>query len=265
MPTMIRPEDGLELNHATYGMDLDAPALVFLNGMSQSTLHWKSLARAMGARWRIVTYDARGQGKTPVGDLELTIERHASDLAALLDHLEIERAHLVGFSHGARVALGFANHQADRLDRLVLCSATAAPTALARVTIASWRGALEAGGMKAMSWAAMPAILGDRFLEQNEGLLEGIVRASVQRNQEEGLRRLLDAMIAYPALDVLARGVRARTLVISGDEDPLVGADGARELARLCGGEHVEVTGVGHTIPIEDPARFTALVEEHLR
>ncbi len=265
MPTTTRPEDGLDLHYAAYGMELDAPAIVFLNGMSQSTLHWKSIARALSDRWRVVTYDARGQGKTPVGDLELTLERHAHDLAALLDHLGLERAHLAGFSHGARVALGFANHHPERLDRLVLCSATARPTALARTIIASWRGTLEAGGLEAMSWAAMPMILGDRFLEQNEKLLSGIVRASVQRNQEEGLRRLLDAMIAYPELDELARGVEAPTLVISGDQDPLVTADGARELALLCDGRHVEITGVGHTIPIEDPERFKARVEEHLR
>jgi 3-oxoadipate enol-lactonase len=265
MPTTTRPGDGLELHYDTYGFEGDAPVVVFLNGMSQSTLHWKSLGRALSERWRVVTYDARGQGKTPVGELELTLERHADDLAALLEHLGVARAHLVGFSHGARVALAFANHHPSRLDRLVLCSATARPTALARTIVASWRGALAAGGLEAMSWAAMPMILGDRFLEQNEKLLSGIVRASVQRNQQEGLRRLLDAMIAYPALDELARGVQAPTLVLSGDEDPLVTAEGARELALLCDGRHVEITGVGHTIPIEDPERFKARVEEHLR
>ncbi len=55
-----------------------------------------------------------------------------------------------------------------------------------------------------MSWAALPTILGDAFLEENRAILAGVVKAGTSRNTEDGIRRMLDAMLAFPALDALA-------------------------------------------------------------
>lgn len=252
------------LRYETYGeLDTRAP-IVFLNGMTQTTISWKSQARALADKIGVITYDARGQGKSIAGDTALTLELHADDLAALLDHLGVDQAHLVGFSHGARVALATANHHAERLASLTLCSATAAPTATARTILKAWRETLRLGGLEAMSWCALTAILGDKFLGQNEALIPGIIKASVQRNTEDGVRRLLDAMIEYPNLDELARGVSASTLVISGEHDVLVDHDGAKLLAELCDAEHIEVTGCGHTIPIESGAQFRSIISQFI-
>lgn len=254
----------VRLHRDVAGLDVGRPVVVFLNGMTQSTAHWRSHVRAFSETYGVVTYDARGQGQTPPGDEPLTLDLHADDLVGLLDELGVARAHLVGFSHGARVALQFANRHADRLHRLVLVSATATPTALARTIVRSWREVLARGGLEAMAWASLPAILGSAYLAHSERILAGIIKASVERNDPDGVRRLLDAMISYPDLGTLARGVRADTLVISASEDLLVTADGARELAELCGGEHVVVEGCGHTIPIERPDEFRALVQRFL-
>ena len=253
--------DGTALHYKTTGFDDDGPVVVFLNGMTQSTAHWNSQAKAFAeAGFRVLTYDARGQGESDIGEAELTLELHADDLDALLGELGVDKAHLVGFSHGSRIALGVANHHPERLQRLVLCSATARPTALARTIVRSWHGVLTNGGLEAMSWSSLPTILGDDFLEKNEHILEGIVRAAVQRNSEAGVRALLEAMMDYPDLSELAESVSAPTLVVSADQDLLVTAEGAAKLAELAGGEHAEVTGVGHTIPIEAPEEFRTLV-----
>ena len=146
----------------------------------------------------------------------------------------------------------------------MLCSATARPTALARTIIRGWREILAAGGLEAMSWASLTSILSKDYLEQNEKLIPGIIRASVQRNQLEGVTRLLDAMLDYPDLADLARGVRAPTLVIYGEQDLLVDAEGARELATLSSGESLRVDGVGHTVPIEAPEVFRESLRDFL-
>ena len=53
-------------------------------------------------------------------------------------------------------------------------------------------------------------------------------------------------------------------LVVTGEDDPLVTAEGGDQLAQLCGGRHVELKGVGHSFPAEDPQQFTALVADFL-
>lgn len=267
MPHLITT-DGCNIFYETHGFEHDdhtKPVVVFLNGMTQSTLHWSSHARALRDQYRVLTYDARGQGQSDVGTLELTIEQHTADLTAILDHLQIDRANLVGFSHGARVALGFANHAAHRLDRLILCSATAEPTALARTIIRSWYEVLRLGGLEAMAWSSLPTILGSQYLAQNERLLSSIIKASITRNSQQGVLTLLDAMMKYPDLSELAKNVRNPTLVISASEDLLVTTHGAQQLAKLCHGEHIEFEGLGHTIPIEDPTNFRATILDFLQ
>jgi pimeloyl-ACP methyl ester carboxylesterase len=256
--------DDVPLHYELAGWDRDADVVVFLNGMTQSTQHWSSHARSFSEHLRVVTYDARGQGGRPTGDVELTLEQHADDLAELLDALDVERAHIAGFSHGARVALAFANAHAHKLDQLVLVSATAAPTGLARTIVRSWREVLERGGLEAMAWSSLPTILGTRYLEQNERIIPGIIKASTQRNSKEGVAKLLDAMIAYPDLGELAQGVRAPTLVMAADADLLVTPSGAQKLAELCSGRFELVEDCGHTIPIERPEEFRSAVLDFL-
>lgn len=257
--------DGTPLHYETNGWDDESQdVVVFLNGMTQSTQHWSSHARAFSEHFRVLTYDARGQGGHPAGDVELSLEQHADDLADLLDELSVARAHLVGFSHGARVALAMAVHHPEKLDQLVLLSATVSPSPLARTVVRAWREVLELGGLEAMAWSSLPNILGSRYLGQNEKIINGIVKASTQRNSEEGVRRLLDAMIDYPDLDELAERVSSPTLVVSADEDLLVDLDGAKRLAELTGGRHVEVTDCGHTIPIEQPEQFRSIIFDFL-
>ncbi|MFW6058329.1 MAG: alpha/beta fold hydrolase, partial [Persicimonas sp.] len=258
-------DDDCTLYYEPYGFDREGDVVVFLNGMTQSTAHWKSQAKGFAKRgFRVLTYDARGQGQSDLGDRDITLELHAHDLAALLDAVDVERAHLVGFSHGARVALGAANFHPDRLDRLVLCSATAESTALARTIVRSWHQILTQGGLEAMSWSALPTILGNDFLAQNEAILDGIVRAATQRNTKEGVHALLEALMDFPELDQLTENVEAPTLVVSADEDLLVTADGARKLADLLDGDHRLIEGVGHTIPIEAPEEFRDVVAAFL-
>ena len=244
--------DGRTLYYELHG-EGDGTPIVFLGGMTQTTRNWRSQGRAFASLAPVIAYDARGQGQSPVEGPELTLELHVEDLAGLLDHLGQDRVHLVGFSHGARVALGFATTHPERVARMVLTSATAEPTALATAIVQAWRGVLALGGLEAMSWAALPTILGEAFLQENQAILPGVVKAGTSRNSEEGIRRMLDAMIAFPPLDALAGRVTCPTRVIYASHDLLVAPAGARRLAELCGGDAVEITDAGHTLPIERP------------
>jgi 3-oxoadipate enol-lactonase len=257
-------QDGCRIYYETQGLESSRPVVVLLNGTMQTTVYWKRHAVALKERFRVLLYDARAQGQSDLGEGELSLEGHAADLAALLKHLGVEKAHLVGLSHGARVALAHAANSPDHIDRLVLCSVSAKNSCRARLVVRSWLQILKSSGLEAMAWAALPVVFGENFLRHKESMLDSIVRAIVERNRKEALIAQLEAMTAYPPLSRIARNGNIPSLVISASDDPLVTEEGALQLAVLCGGRHEQIIGIGHSIPTEAPEWFDKTVMEFL-
>ena len=85
---------------------------------------WDSLAAALAARYRVVRVDVRGHGRSPVPEGEYSLEALADDVLAVLDGLEIDKAHWVGLSMGGMIGQAFAINHPDRLGRLVLANTT---------------------------------------------------------------------------------------------------------------------------------------------
>jgi pimeloyl-ACP methyl ester carboxylesterase len=161
-------EDGCRLYYETQGVASSKPVVVFLNGIMQNTLHWKPHAHALKEYFRVLRYDARAQGQSDLGSGELSLEAHAGDLSALLNHLGVEKAHLVGMSHGARVALACAADLPDRIARLVLCGIGAERTFRAELMVRSWVQILKRCGLETMVWVSLPFLFGEVFLKQKE-------------------------------------------------------------------------------------------------
>ncbi len=258
--------DGTKLHYATYGFDdASRPTVVLLNGVTQTAARWQGLAGPLSEHYRVLAYDARGQGQSDVGPKVFTLGLHADDLAHLLDRLSVDTAHLVGFSHGARVALGFARHHPERTGRLVLCGATAETTTLTRITYRSWFEVLRRSDLETMVWSAIPSVVGERYLEGNEPLIGHFVRMAVEQNTDAGIRAMLEGILhTYRPLSEVVEGIAAPALVVSGAEDRMVTTAGAKRLAGLAGGRHVEVKECGHYVPMENPERFVELVVDFL-
>jgi pimeloyl-ACP methyl ester carboxylesterase len=209
-------------------------------------------------------YDARGQGQSDLGEGSLSIERHLEDLSALLRHLEIERMHLVGISHGAHVASVYAADLPESIDSLILCSVSARPSFRAKLIVKSWLHILRHSNLETMAWASLPILFGETYLKEKEKILPMIVKGIVKRNNKESVLAQLEASSAYTPLVDLSDRLKVPTLVISASDDPLVTEEGARELSRLVGAKHEHVQGVGHSTPTERPQWFTERVLEFI-
>ncbi len=249
-------QDGCRLFYETQGVKSSKRVVVFLNGTMQTTLHWKTHATALKDHFQVVMYDARAQGQSDLSGRELSLEVHAEDFSQLLDYLRVEKAHLVGLSHGAKVALAYAAQSPERVDRLVLCSVGATSTCRSKLLVKSWLRVLNDSGLETMVWFSLPIVFGESFLKHRQRILDSIVKGITTRNKKEALISHFEAMITYPPLSQIAQDVHTPTLVISASDDPLVTQEGARTLAALCGGQHKRLIGVGHTIPAEAPELF---------
>ncbi|MFT4704081.1 MAG: 3-oxoadipate enol-lactonase [Bradymonadia bacterium] len=260
-------DDGSALHFEQRG---NGPLLVLLNGMSQTTANWRSQVRPLSEHFSVISYDARGQGKTPLGDRPLTLEQHVSDLHQLLDvaldHANQQTVILCGFSHGARVALGYAAAHPARVGRLALTSIGTNDDVMRDTITRGWVAILDAGGLPAMAWATLPQILGRSFLTANHKHLDAMVKATEQRNTPEGLRALVVSLRAFPPPIDDARAVQVPTMLMTSNDDLLVAPESAAALAAAftkC--DHRVVSDSGHTIPIEQPDVWRATLLSFLR
>jgi len=257
-------KDGCNLFYRIDGVDTSVPVVIFLNGATQTTLYWGTHVPAFVRQFRLLFYDARAQGQSDPGDKPLTLDLHVSDLLELSVHLGIDKAHLVGISHGARLAVAMANHSPQMVDRLVLCSLGNKTSARSRMAVQSWLRILQLCGLEAMAWAALPAVFGNHYLKHHHRSMAMIVAAVAKRNNRQALIAQLEALLQYPSVARMPEAFSRPSLVISGSEDFLVSPENARLLADLCDARYEELADVGHSIPAEAPRVFERVVLDFL-
>ena len=260
----FRTKDACKIFYTTYGLEGSKPVVIFLNGTTQTTLYWGGLVPAFSRHFGLLCYDARAQGQSDPGSKPISLKLHVADLKDLLAYLTVDRAHLVGISHGAWVALAFSAEFPEMVDHLVLCSLSAKTNDRSRTIVRSWLEILRLSGLEAMAWATLPSVFGNSFLNQHEKILDKIVAAVVLRNSRRSLIAQLEAVLQYPAPGSMTENLNRPVLVISGAEDPLVEPADVRRLADLCRARREELPGIGHSIPAEAPRIFEKMVLEFL-
>ena len=109
----------VQVGHVVTGRE-DGPVVVLSNSLGSTYHMWDAQLAALEKRFRVVRYDTRGHGVSPVPDGPYSIDDLADDLVDLLDRLGIGRAHLVGLSLGGMTAMRVGARNAERVDRLAL-------------------------------------------------------------------------------------------------------------------------------------------------
>lgn len=107
--------------------DPQAPTPILLHGNGEDHTYFVKQIPAFSPHFRLVLMDTRGQGQSTGGDGELNFSVFAADLLALMDHLQIAKAHLLGFSDGGNLALTFALAHPERVQSLILNGANLEP------------------------------------------------------------------------------------------------------------------------------------------
>jgi pimeloyl-ACP methyl ester carboxylesterase len=127
--------------------------MVMIHGMTGNLAIWHlQIAPALMSEYRMTTYDLRGHGYSEVPPTGYTTADHAADLKGLLDALGIEKAHIIGHSFGADIALHFTILHPERVNRLVLVEPAIAALIPLRentdwIGWKYWRDKLELGGV----------------------------------------------------------------------------------------------------------------------
>ncbi|MCX2946945.1 3-oxoadipate enol-lactonase [Lentzea sp. NEAU-D7] len=244
-----------EVHHVVTGRQ-DGPVVVLSNSLGSTLEMWDANVAALEEHFRVVRYDTRGHGRSPVVPGPQTIDTLATDLLALLDRLGVEKAHLVGLSLGGMTALRLAARDPGRVDRLaVLCtSALLGPAA-------NWTG--RAALVRSRGTAVVAEAVVQRWFtpaHENRAAWEAMVAST----PAEGYAGCCEAIAAMDLRGDLAR-ISAPTLAIAGADDPATPPHHLEEIATsVQDGRLLVVPSAAHLANAEQPGVVTAALVDHL-
>ena len=243
------------------------PDVLLIAGLSDPAEAWQFQLDGLADRYRVTAFDNRGTGRTPLPEGPLSVEGMADDAAALLRALDVENAHIAGFSGGSKIAQELALRHPDLVRSLVLVSTWAG---LDRYT-GSVTGFLDwladvAPSERAMLEAFFLWIYTPRA--HNEGVVDQIIEEALaypHPQSPEAFKAQLAPFRTHDTLDRLHR-ITAPTLVVSGGLDIITPTPLGRVVAdRIPGAEFVLLPEEAHQPFQEAPEEFDALVDEFWR
>jgi pimeloyl-ACP methyl ester carboxylesterase len=272
---------GVELCYETFGDPAD-PTVLLIMGLATQMIAWDERFCAMLVErgFHVVRFDNRDVGRSSrmkgapptLGQLvarskkaaRYTLSDMAADAVSLLDHLGIERAHVVGASMGGMIAQTMAIEHPGRVLSLVSIMSNAGGRLRGQPKLAVYPALLKRAPAEREAYAQYTAktyamIGSPGFERDDEAVAERGRRAFDRGVSAAGSGRQLAAVLAGPPRKALLRQVRVPTLVIHGSADPLVSPSGGREVANAIPGAELKIIeGMGHDLP---PGVWPPIVE----
>ena len=247
-------------------------ALIFVHEFAGDYRSWEPQMRFFAHRYRCITFNARGYppSDVPTDAAKYSQERARDDIIAVLDHLKIDKAHIVGLSMGGFATLHVGLSRPDRARSLVIggCGYGGQPGAEA-----SFRAECEMaaklfdveGAKAAVKYAHGPTRV--QFQNKDPRGWQEFADQLASHSPEGAAGTLRGVQMKRPLLYQLVDGMKkidVPTLVITGDEDdPCIEASVIMKRAIPTAGL-VFLPQSGHTINIEEPDAFNAAVANFL-
>ncbi|HYL32724.1 MAG TPA: alpha/beta hydrolase [Stellaceae bacterium] len=263
-------DDGVRLHYEEVG---DGQPLIFVHEFGGDLRSWEPQLRYFGRYYRCIAFNARGfpPSDVPEDINRYSVERAADDIAAVLDHLGLDKAHVVGLSMGGFATLHFGLRHLARARSLTICGC-----------------GYGAEKDKRERFQRESEALADRFEREGsakvaEQYAEGAARVQLQNKDSRAWREFAERLAQHSAkgsantlrgvqarrpslydlVEPMAR-IRAPTLIVAGDEDEACLQPGLLMKHAIVTAGLVVLPKTGHLVNLEDPALFNRTLREFL-
>ncbi len=257
-------------NHQLY-YEIHGPAeaketLVFLNGLTQSTLSWGLLLPYFKDRYKIVLLDFIFQGQSDKQGEWRNFDQHALDVKTVLDQEKISRCTLIGLSYGSLVAQHFAVNSPQYLHKLILISTFAHKTPYYDAMELSWWRALEKGGYNLMLDIMLPSVLSEAYF--NNPLIPIATMKEMRKEANQNSEAIFNLMRAtkerHDYRQELGK-IKASTLIIQGEKDLLLPVHLAEQVqTHIKNSELSVIKNAGHTLNLEHVSEVCTIISRFL-
>lgn len=235
--------------------------LVFLHAFPLNRSMWAPQVATLSRQFRTIAIDLRGHGESDAPIWSFTLDQYADDVSALLDHLAIPRAILVGLSMGGYVSFAFSKRYSHRLQALVLADTRAqADSTEGRAGRYQLAQTAYTRGTTAVADTMLTKLLGATSLQRKPELVE-YIRKTIHQAPVSGILVDLMAMADRPNSLPHLRTITCPALVVVGQEDLTTPLADAELMAREIPGARLAVIpAAGHVSNREQPEVFNDLL-----
>src|SRR4051812_278275 len=248
-----KTSDNLNIYYEVQGNLNGEKTLVFLNGLSQSTVAWVLTTPYFKNDYKIVLIDFIFQGQSDKSGPARSFDQHARDVKSVLDLLGLQKVYLAGLSYGSLVSQHFALLFPDYLEKLILISTFAHKTPYYDAIELAWWRALEYGGYGLMLDIMLPSVLSENYFKNPLIPIDLMKQARQDVNGEkEALFKLMQATKDREDFRPKLKNIKTPTLIIQGEKDLLLPVHMAEEVAQnIAGSKLVIIPNAGHTLNLE--------------
>lgn len=253
----------LETTRGSFRVTVDgaaqAPALILSNSLGTTLEMWNPQIEALAQRFRVIRYDTRGHGGSPITEGPYSFEQLGLDVVAILDALGIEQAAFCGVSMGGHTGLWLGIHAADRFNAIAVCNSAAKIG-----TEQAWKERadfLRQGGQAAMQELALTAP--DRwftaeYIRQHASQVQAAQQQLAQLSVE-GYAACCEALAGSDLRNDL-HCISVPTLLVAGEVDPVTTVEDAKNMQAAIVGSVIGVIAASHLSSLEAPEAFTQML-----
>ncbi|MBV4456171.1 MULTISPECIES: alpha/beta fold hydrolase [Pseudomonas] len=235
--------------------------VVLIHGVGLNKEMWGGQVVGLATHYHVISYDMLGHGASPRPAVGTPLLGYADQLLELLDHLQLAQATVIGFSMGGLVARAFALHYPDRLKSLVVLNSVFNRSPEQRAAVIARTAQAAEHGPDANAQAALSRWFSREYQAANPAQIAAL-RQTLAGNDPQGYLttyELFATQDMYRADDL--KGLRAPTLVATGELDPGSTPEMARQLAdRIPGATVAVLAEQRHMMPVESPRMVNSLL-----
>ncbi len=237
--------------------------VVLVHGLADDHRAWRRVVAPLMLTRRVVLYDLRGHGNSPLGDADGSLAQLGADLVEVLDDAGIERATIAGFSLGGTIAMRAAIDAPDRVSALALIGTSSRVNSAAR----GWyeeRAALVENGDPELR-ATLDKDTEDVYRNRPEEIEAGLRIRRESTTDPGGFANACLAMASLNEgpLDTELSAIKAPTVIVAGDADQHCPPRASEIIAEQIDGSTMRVLeDTGHPLPVERPDEVAAAIKE---
>ena len=233
--------NGIDIYYEVYG---EGDPLLLLHGGLGNGTYWANQIPAFAAEYQVIVMDSRGHGRSSFDATPISYDLMSSDVLALLDHLEIDRTDLVGWSDGGIIGLDIAQTNPERLNKVVAYGANFDPSGVR----------LDVG-------------TNDRFNAYiNQAAADYLTTSPEPERWDEFLGNISNMWATEPnwTMEQIA-AIETPFLILDGEEEEAIDLNQTKLMAVLMpNAQLLLIPGTGHFAMIEKPDEFNQIVLDYL-